>query len=155
MHGYMHDLYACWLLGTSITSALLCVKCEVTNCTVHSGAAFKSKAPGDSQGSPNHTTTTTTTYSSLPYAICPYVHSPYVHSSRLLYGANPQSINRTVHYLTVCPVIQLLRHKLMADVPIELYHTENTTLTIEILRCQAVRNHRELLEVVQRYPPDK
>ena len=24
------------------------------------GAAFKSKAPGDSQGSPNHTTTTTT-----------------------------------------------------------------------------------------------
>ena len=25
-----------------------------------SGAAFKSKAPGDSQGSPNHTTTTTT-----------------------------------------------------------------------------------------------
>ena len=23
-------LYACWLLGTSITSALLCVKCEVT-----------------------------------------------------------------------------------------------------------------------------
>ena len=61
----------------------------------------------------------------------------------------------TVHYLTVCPVIQLLRYKLMADVPIELYHTDNTTLTIEILRRQAARNHRELLEVVQRYPPDK
>ena len=58
----------------------------------------------------------------------------------------------TVHYLTVCPVIQLLRYKLMADVPIELYHTDNTTLTIEILRRQAARNHRELLEVVQRYP---
>ena len=59
------------------------------------------------------------------------------------------------HYLTVCPVIQLLRYKLMADVPIELYHTDNTKLTIEILRRQAARNYRELLEVVQRYPPDK
>ena len=28
--------------------------------TTYPGAAFKSKAPGDSQGSPNHTTTTTT-----------------------------------------------------------------------------------------------
>ena len=34
-------------------------------------------------------------------------------------------------------VIQLLRYKLMADVPIELYHTDNTNLSIEILRRQA------------------
>ena len=51
-------------------------------------------------------------------------------------------------------VIQLLRYRLMADVLLNCT-TDNTNLTIEILRRQATRNHREIWEVVQSYPPDK
>ena len=56
---YMHDLYACWLLGTSITSALLCVKCEVLQAINEVSNPGSNVAPETQHGVSNLLTTTT------------------------------------------------------------------------------------------------
>ena len=59
----------------------------------------------------------------------------------------------TVHYIAVCPATHVSRSKLMIDVPIHMYNIESTPLTLEILRRQGVRRHKELIQLIHKFPP--
>ena len=66
-------------------------------------------------------------------AVCPYCDEPFD-----IY---------TVHYITECPASRVCRAKLMADVPVNLYNIDTTPLTLEILRRQGARRHKELIQL--------
>ena len=72
-------------------------------------------------------------------AVCPYCDEPFD-----IY---------TVHYITECPASRVCRAKLMADVPVNLYNTDSTQLTLEILRRQGARRHKELIHLIHKFPP--
>ena len=59
----------------------------------------------------------------------------------------------TVHYIAACPASHVSRSKLMVDVPIHMYNIDTTTLTLEILRRQGARRHKELIQLIHKFPP--
>ena len=59
----------------------------------------------------------------------------------------------TVHYIATCPASHVSRSKLMVDVPIHMYNIDTTTLTLEILRRQGARRHKELIQLIHKFPP--
>ena len=59
----------------------------------------------------------------------------------------------TVHDITECPASRVCRAKLMADVPVNLYNIDSTLLTLEILRRQGARRHKELIQLIHTFPP--
>ena len=72
-------------------------------------------------------------------AVCPYCDEPFD-----IY---------TVHYIAVCPASHVSRAKLMVDVPIHMYNIASTPLTLEILRRQGARRHKELIQLIHTFPP--
>ena len=72
-------------------------------------------------------------------AVCPYCDEPFD-----IY---------TVHYIAECPASRVFRAKLLADVPINMYNIDSTPLTTEILRRQGARRHRELIQLIHKFPP--
>ena len=59
----------------------------------------------------------------------------------------------TVHYIAICPASHVSRSKLMIDVPIHMYNIDSTPLTLEILRRQGARRHKELIQLIHKFPP--
>ena len=59
----------------------------------------------------------------------------------------------TVHYIAVCPASHASRAKLMVDVPIHMYYIASKQLTLEILRRQGARRHKELIQLIHKFPP--
>ena len=59
----------------------------------------------------------------------------------------------TVHYICMCPASQVHRSKLLVDVPSHMYNIDYTPLTLEILRRQGARRHKELIQLIHRFPP--
>ena len=59
----------------------------------------------------------------------------------------------TVHYICMCPSSQVHRSKLLVDVPSHMYNIDYTPLTLEILRRQGARRHKELIQLIHRFPP--
>ena len=55
-----------------------------------------------------------------------------------------------VHYICVCPVSlsQVHRSKLLIDVPSHMYNIDNAPLTLQILRRQGARRHKELIQLI-------
>ena len=74
-----------------------------------------------------------------PLAVCPYCDDHFN-----VY---------TVHYIASCPATRTLRTQLMADVPTNMYNADDTSLTLEILRRQGARDHKELTKLIKQYPP--
>ena len=72
-------------------------------------------------------------------AVCPYCDEPFD-----IY---------TVHYIAECPASRVFRAKLLADVPINMYNIDSTPLTTEILRRLGARRHRELIQLIHKFPP--
>ena len=72
-------------------------------------------------------------------AVCPYCDEPFD-----IY---------TVHYIAECPASRGFRAKLLADVPVNMYNIDSTPLTTEILRRQGARRHRELIQLIHKFPP--
>ena len=59
----------------------------------------------------------------------------------------------TVHYISDCPASRVHRTKLLVDVPTNMYNAASTPLTLEILRRQGARRHKELIQLINRFPP--
>ena len=62
----------------------------------------------------------------------------------------------TVYYICVCPASQVHRSKLLVDVPSHMYNIDYTPLTLEslkIIRRQGARRHKELIQLINRFPP--
>ena len=59
----------------------------------------------------------------------------------------------TVHYIAKCPATRVFRDKLLADVPVNMFNIDSTPLTQEILRRQGTRRHKELIQLIRKYPP--
>ena len=57
----------------------------------------------------------------------------------------------TVHYISDCPASRVHRTKLLVDVPTNMYNAASTPL--EILRRQGMRSHKELIQLINRFPP--
>ena len=53
----------------------------------------------------------------------------------------------------MCPASQVHRSKLLVDVPSHMYNIDYTPLTLEILRRQGARRHKELIQLIHRFPP--
>ena len=59
----------------------------------------------------------------------------------------------TVHYIAICPASHVSRSILMVDVPIHMYNIDSTPLTLKILRRQEARRHKELIQLIHKFPP--
>ena len=59
----------------------------------------------------------------------------------------------TVHYIAVCPASRVHRNKLLVDVPTNMYNAASTPLTLEILRRPGARRQKELIQLINIFPP--
>ena len=59
----------------------------------------------------------------------------------------------TVHYIAVCPASHVSCSKFIIDVPIHMYNINSTPLPLEILRRQGARRHKELTQLIHKFPP--
>ena len=82
----------------------------------------------------------------------PYIQIRHQANAACPYCDEPFDIY-TVHYIAECPASRVCRAKLMADVPVNLYNINSTPLTLEILRRQGARRHKELIQLIHKFPP--